>query len=287
MPDFDIEQVAKVMRGTGTPTVPLDRLEERYPAFPGIIAFKSKITRFRGYFETINPLSGAVGKLRGTVWSEEMYFDVGPEKPLALPWWDPIYNLFTPHRDVMEWERKLNLEVLQHNDILHVRQFCSLCPDYEPIVSIKYHFVFLPRCKAFFWYNIRQYGQVDTPPGSPTRVVRVNAAGRVPVGWALPCNKPECFDSYYWDSQYHEICNGGPDLWINRKKKELPWLESKGAPPEKIMLYYDSREIYGGNGAIMLEGWTKSALGLTCSMSRQYPGANRRCVPLSPRPCPL
>jgi hypothetical protein len=155
-----------------------------------------------------------------------------------------------------------------------VVETATLSPTYEPIVKIEYHYLFGAGDKSFYWHNMRVFGKVDAPPGSPTRIEAMNLAGKVPVGWALPCNKYDRYDSYYWSPEYNGRCPGQhvDKGWVHTGP-DLPWLEVFDAvPPDRIMLYYDSRKEAGGCGAAVVEGWTACVAHLRCSLSRQDPG---------------
>ncbi|NJD04059.1 MAG: hypothetical protein FIA99_16020 [Ruminiclostridium sp.] len=253
-------------------------------SYPGISSHKSKMNPQVPYFETLEPESGAVGNLKGAVIGEEMYYSQEAQegewdgtmdysgKIEKYPWWDGIVKLYTPMRQIDD-TRKVGFRIMELDGIVHVVQTTAFSPEYEPIVKIEYHYIFCPGDKAIYWYNLRQFGRIDAPIGDTRRVGKVNLAGKVPVGWAIPCNKWDCYDSYYWDIELKGLCPGEPwKLWMDHSERELPWVEAKEAPPDRLMFYYDSRGVYGGNGAIVLPGWIVNIPHVRCSMSRQYRG---------------
>jgi len=253
-------------------------------SYPGISSYKSKMNPKVPYFETLEPESGAVGNLKGAVIGEEMYYSQVSDdddwdgtmdysgKVERYPWWDAIVKLYTPMRKIDD-TRKVSFRITEYDGVLHVVQTAAFSPEYEPIIQIEYHYVFSPGDKAIYWYNSRKFGKIDAPIGETTRVGRVNQAGKVPVGWAIPCNKWDCYDSYYWNKEFSGLCPGDPwKLWMDHTERELPWMEAYEAPPERLMFYYDSRGVYGGNGAIVFPGWVANVPNILNSMSRQYRG---------------
>ncbi|RKY75192.1 hypothetical protein DRQ12_12300 [candidate division KSB1 bacterium] len=256
-------------------------------AFPGISSWKIKTCAEGGYRETIEPESCAVGELRGAVWGEEMYYvAIGADTPWdgrmkyhsdeLTYWWDGIALLFTPMREVNH-TRKVRFRVKEYPNSVHVVQTVTFSPKYEPVVKIEYHYIFMAGQKTFLWHNLRKYGAIDAPPGSSTRIERMNVAGKVPVGWALPCNKIGLYDSYFWSEEEHGLYNQDwREYLVYRWGKEIEWFKRPGGPPpNNIMMYYDSKGINGGHGVVVANGWTDNCPNTLSTMSGSWPGAWR------------